>query len=154
MLSDLINPLTLSQHPYLIKATCSCYHFGFYHAVLEKGRKESLEEYLFHHDVRFNSNQPSSCKCENLWPLPLQERKKDSAGTWLFALSLSTSIWLWLTWEVPGLHVLRKRHGNHLVGVWLDHKQLMFRENLDGLEAFPWNFAPAKISCYTVLLAV
>ena len=65
--------------------------------------------------------------CDNL--TIASARKKYSiivVATWLFALSSQCRFWLGLTWEVPGLHVLRKRRGNHLVGVWLEW--LAFRE--------------------------
>ena len=41
-------------------------------------------------------------------------------ATWLFALSSQCRFWLWLTWEVPDLHVLKRRRGNHLVGCGLN----------------------------------
>ena len=62
--------------------------------------------------------------------------------------------WLWLTWVVPGLHVLRKRRSNHLVGVWLEQLSFYKSKNckkflLEGLETFLWNTSK-KNYCYTV----
>ena len=59
--------------------------------------------------------------CDNL--TITSARKKYSiivVATWLFALSSQCRFWLWLTWEVPDLHMLKRRRGNHLVGVWLE----------------------------------
>ena len=61
----------------------------------------------------------------------------------------------WLGWEVPGLHMLMKSRGNHLVGVCLNGSHSAEIKSVKissgGSGGILAKFAPAKISRYTVL---